>query len=120
MTGGKKRDKDDVKEMIRHEPGSDKWYIRFTDNEMTELIWNSESLVECFNLNKKIGNYKGVRPISLEAWEIEALYEVYNHIFENNVSPGNELYVNKDTPAYQGLLSLVTKLKVLYDDAFRD
>ena len=46
------------KEMVWHEPGSDKWYVRFTDDEMDELIWKSESLVECYGLNRKIGNYK--------------------------------------------------------------
>ena len=106
--------------MIQHEPESNKWYVRFTDNELDELIWNAESLVECCDLNRKIGNYKGKKPLKLESWEIESLYEVYSSILENNIDYGNELYHNKDSPAYQGLVSLVTKLKVLYDDAFRD
>lgn len=117
MTGSKK-ETGYREEMIRHEPGSDTWYVRFTEEEYDELIWNACCLHECFGLDRRIANYKGVKPIGLEAWEIEALYEVYRTILEDVTAIGHKEYANKKSPEYQALLSLVTKLQVLYDDAF--
>jgi hypothetical protein len=108
------------KEMVRHELGSDKWYVRFTDEESDELVWNACSLNECFGLNRRIAKNKGVKPIGLEAWEIEALYEVYSNILEDHTAIGHQEYANKESPEYQAMLSLVIKLKMLYDEAFRD
>lgn len=106
-------DKD--KTIVRHEPGSDKWYVRFTDEESDDLVWNSCWLNECFGLDRRIGNYKGVKPIGLEAWEIEALYEVYSSLLENDPE-----YDCKDTEPdrYPAMKNLVNTLQILYKEAF--
>lgn len=100
-------------------PGSNdrKYYLTFTEDELEELLYHVEELVECFGLNARIRKYKGKRPIGLYSWDIEALYEVYSHILK---SDHEGLYKEKESPCCLAMQSLVNKLKKHMDLAFSD
>jgi hypothetical protein len=101
--------------MIKPGSGDIKYYLTVTEDELDELVWNSTNLIECFGLDRRIGNYKGKRPIGLYRWDIEALYEIYSSILEED---SDNYYSDKESPQYKAMLSLVTKFKEMYDIAF--
>ena len=107
-------------EMIKPGANDRKYYLSLTEDEVRELVWNADELVECFGLDKRIANYKGKRPIGLYRWDIEALYEVYSLILKEDKYYNKDEYSDKESPEYQALLSLFSKIKVLYDEASRD
>lgn len=102
--------------MIKPGSGDRKFYLKLTEEEVDELVWNSSDLIECFGLDKRIEKYKGKRPISLYRWDIEALYEIYCSILEND--PDND-YSDKESLNYKAMVTLVEKLKLLYTEAFK-
>ncbi len=100
-------------------PGSNdrKYYLTFTEDEVEELVYHAEELVECFGLNTRIRKYKGKRPIGLYRWDIEALYEVYSYVLETDYKG---LYKDQQSLEYLAMHSLVKKLKEYMDMAFSD
>jgi hypothetical protein len=103
--------------MIKPGTHDRKYYLLLTKEETDELVWNSSDLIECFGLDKRIAKYKGKKPLGLYRWDIEALYEIYNSILDND--PDNE-YFDKESSQYITMRNLVQKIKILYDEAFKD
>ena len=103
--------------MIKPKSGEQKYYLKVTSEELDELVLNSTSLFECFGLDKRIGNYKGKQPIGLHSWDVEALYEIYNSILEEEK---DKEYTDHESLQYLAMQSLVGKLKLLYDEAFQN
>ena len=107
-------------EMIKPGVNDLKYYLSLSEDEVRELVWNADELVECFGLDRRIARYKGKRPIGLYRWDIEALYEVYSSILAENKYYNKDEYSDKESQEYQALLSLVSKIKELYDEASGD
>jgi len=103
--------------VIKPGPGDKKFYLHVTQDEADELVFHAFDLVECFGLDRRISKYKGKRPLGLYRWDIEALYEVYSSILEND--PDHD-YADKQSDEYRAMRSLVDKLRKLYNEAFKD
>ena len=103
--------------MIKPGSADKKFYLHVTKDEADELVFHAYDLVECFGLDRRISKYKGKKPLGLYKWDIEALFEVYSSILEND--PDHD-YADRQSDQYCAMRSLVDKLQKLMDEAFLD
>ncbi len=81
--------------------------ILITGMELDELQRFAGMMVEVFGLDRRIANYRGVRPIGLWRWDIECLVDVINSVLEDP-----EYYATHFSPGYQAIKNLRDRLQV--------
>jgi len=99
--------------MIKPVSGDSKASILITCAELDELqrfVW---MMAESFGLDRRIANYRGMRPIGLYRWDIECLVDVINSVLEDP-----EYYPYQDSPEYLTIKNLRDRLQV-EEDAIR-
>jgi hypothetical protein len=73
-------------------------------DELQRFVW---MMAESFGLDRRIGNYQGVRPIGLYRWDIECLVDVIDSVL---MDP--KYYPTQDSPEYQAIKNLHDRLQV--------
>ena len=58
--------------------------ILITDQELEELQKHTGSMAESVGLDRRIGNYRGKRPIGLYSWDLECLLDVLSIALKNS------------------------------------
>lgn len=81
--------------------------ILITGIELDELQRFDWMMAEAFGLDRRIANYRGVRPIGLWRWDIECLIDVINSVLEDP-----EYYPTHDSPGYHAIKNLRDRLQV--------
>ena len=89
-------------------PGSRdrKAQIVITGMELDELKRFSWMMAECFGLDRRIDNYRGVRPIGLYRWDIECLIEVIDFVLTDQ-----KYFPTQNSLEYQAIKNLCDRLK---------
>ncbi len=89
-------------------PGSKdcKAQIVITGLELNELQRFTWMMAECFGLDRRIDNYRGVRPIGLYRWDIECLIEVIDSVLTEP-----KYYPTQNSPEYHAIKNLRDRLK---------
>ena len=93
--------------MVKPGSGDHKASILITGMELDELQRFDWMIAEAFGLDRRIANYRGVRPIGLYRWDIECLVDVIDSALKD---PEN--YSTHASPEYQTLKSLRDRLQV--------
>lgn len=83
-------------------------YILITGLELEELQEYARDMTETFWLDRKIANYKWIRPIWLWNWDIEYLIDLIYIIFRQWDYP------DKNNSWYLAMKNLEKRLKELY------
>ena len=83
-------------------------YILITGLELEELQKQTWQMAESFWLDRKIENYKWIRPIWLWNWDIEYLNDLIYVIFKQW-----EIYPDKNFSWYLAMKNLETRLHKL-------
>jgi hypothetical protein len=96
-------------------PGSRdmKYTILITGLELEELQRHTWQMAESFGLDRRIGAYRGKRPIGLYRWDLECLQDVIALALK---SPAE--YPDHSTPGYIALRSLYERVARLCAEAF--
>lgn len=81
--------------------------IKISGRQLEELQKHTWLMCEAFGLDTKIGNYKGVRPISFYSWDLDCLLTVLKLTLNDA-----KAYPDKEDVGYK-------KLHELYDDLKR-
>src|ERR687884_224690 len=79
-------------------PGDYRHRLLITGDELRELKRHTGAMAESFGLDRKIDNYKGVRPLTLYRWDLECLLEVIGHALRDE-----RQYPDRSAPAYLAL-----------------
>jgi hypothetical protein len=89
-------------------PGSKdiKKNILITGEELTELQRHTWLMAEAYGLDRRIGNYRGARPIGLYRWDLDCLLEVIEEALEDE-----KYYPDRDAAGYTALVNLYRRLK---------
>lgn len=72
-------------------------------------------MCEAFGLDRKIDNYKGVRPISFYRWDLDCLLDV----LEMTLDDAQE-YLDKQDEGYIELHNLYVTLKQAYKETYQN
>jgi hypothetical protein len=86
-----------------------------TGVELEELQRFDWMMAETFGLDRRIINYKGMRPIGLYRWDIEWLVDVINSVLDDP-----EYYPNHDSARYLAIKNLRDRLQAEVDDLRSD
>lgn len=89
-------------------PGSKdrKASILITGLELQEIQRFDWMMAESFGLDRRIANYRGVRPIGLWRWDIEYLLEVIDSVVNDP-----EYYPIQGSPEHQAIKALRDRLQ---------
>ncbi|MGD0751605.1 MAG: hypothetical protein ABSA23_09365 [Anaerolineales bacterium] len=77
-------------------------------DELQRFVW---MMAESFGLDRRIDNYRGMRPIGLYRWDIECLVDVINSVLDDP-----EYYSNQESPEYLAIKNLRDRLQAEDDD----
>jgi hypothetical protein len=97
--------------MIKPGRGDRKASILITGVELEELQRFDWMMAETFGLDRRIINYKGMRPIGLYRWDIEWLVDVINSVLDDP-----EYYPNQNSSEYVAIKNLRERLQTEIDD----
>ena len=97
--------------MIKPGSGDRKASILITGVELDELQRFDWMMAETFGLDRRIINYKGMRPIGLYRWDIECLVDVINSVLEDP-----EYYPNHDSTRCLAIKNQRDRLQEAYED----
>ena len=67
-------------------------------------------MAESFGLDRRIGNYQGVRPNGLWRWDLECMVDVIDSVLDDP-----EYYPSQDTPEYLAIKTLRDRLQAEED-----
>ena len=96
--------------MIKPGSGDRKASILIAGVELDELQRFDWMMAESFGLDRRIINYKGMRPIGLYRWDIECLVDVINSVLDDP-----EYYPNHDSTKYLAIKNLLDRLQAEND-----
>jgi ribosomal 50S subunit-associated protein YjgA (DUF615 family) len=89
--------------------------ILITGMELDELQRFDWVLAESFGLDRRIANYRGMRPIGLWRWDIECLVDAINSVLDDL-----EYYPTQDTPEYLAIKTLRDRLQAEEDALYAE
>lgn len=93
--------------------GDVKTSVLIQGDELEALHDISAYFIECFGLDDKIYNYKGVRPIGLYSWDFDCLIAGIEDALESK-SP----YLKLSPTAVKALSDLLVRIKTLDAEAY--
>ena len=99
--------------MIKPGPRDRKFHILITGAELEELQRHTWRMAESFGLDRRIGEYRGKRPIGLYRWDIEYLQDVISLALKDPAA-----YPDHSKPGYAALRSLYERVGRLCAEAF--
>jgi len=112
-----------VRNIIRHPPAEYvimkpgkrdiKVKILITGQELEELQKHTWSMAENFGLDRRIGSYRGKRPIGLYSWDLECLLDVLSIALKNSKE-----YPSEGTKEHEVTQRLYQRLKRIYDSTY--
>lgn len=96
-------------------PGSrdKKLKILIAGEELYQLQRHTYMMAESFGLDRRVENYKGVRPIGLYRWDVECLLDVMEAALVDRTE-----YPERDSEEYQALKGLYERLQAEYKAAY--
>ena len=97
--------------MIKPGSGDRKVSTLITGVELDELQRFDWMMAESFGLDRRIADYRGMRPIGLYRWDIELLVDVINSVLEDP-----EYYPDQNSPEYLAIKNLRDRLQAEDDD----
>ncbi|MGD7035662.1 hypothetical protein [Methylotuvimicrobium buryatense] len=86
---------------------------KISGRQLEELQKHTWFMSEAYGLDTKIGNYKGVRPISLYQWDLDCLLGVLEMVLDNEKE-----YPEKQDEGYLQLYALYQFLKQEYQETY--
>ena len=87
--------------------------VKISGVQLDELKKYTGDMIEAFGLDKKIANYKGIRPISLYSWDLDCILDVLDMALDDE----NE-YPDKEDEGYLELKALHKHLKKAYAELY--
>ena len=81
--------------------------------ELQELQRHTWMMAESFGLDRRIENYRGIRPIGLYRWDIELLLMVIDSALQDA-----ELYPHRGDESYLAMENLQKRLQKTYREYF--
>jgi len=90
--------------------GDHRHRLLITGDELRELQRLTWAMAEAFGLDRKIGNYRGTRPLTLYRWDLECLMDVIEVALRD--------YANQSAPGHLALKSLGEQLRQEYDTVY--
>ncbi len=81
--------------------------------ELQELQRHTWMMAESFGLDRRIENYRGIRPIGLYRWDVELLLMVIDSALQD---PG--LYPHRGNRPYLAMENLQKRLQKIYREYF--
>lgn len=95
--------------------GDKRYPILITGRELDELQRFAGHMVEAFGLDRRIGNYRGTRPIGLYRWDMDCLIDVIDIALADR-----KAYPKQSGPGYEALKALHIRLQQLSDQAYAE
>ena len=87
--------------------------ILITGRELEELQKHTWSMAESFGLDRRIGSYRGKRPIGLYSWDLECLLAVLSIALKNYKE-----YTSEGAKEHEVTQRLYQRLKRIYDSTY--
>ena len=84
-----------------------------TGQELEELQKHTWSMGESFGLDRRIGSYRGKRPIGLYSWDLECLLDVLSIALKNCKE-----YTSEGVKEHEVNQRLYQRLKRIYDSTY--
>jgi hypothetical protein len=96
-------------------PGKNDIPIRYkiSGRQLEELQKHTGAMCEAFGLDRKIDNYKGVRPISFYSWDMDCILDVLRMALDDVTE-----YPDKQDEGYIQLHQLYLTLKQAYHETY--
>ena len=57
--------------------------VKISGLQLEELQKHTWHMIEAFGLDTKVGNYKGVRPISFYSWDLDCILDVLDMVLND-------------------------------------
>ena len=86
---------------------------RISGTQLKELRKHTGHMCEAYGLDRKIGKYKGARPISFYRWDLDCILDVLDMVLGDE-----EEYPNKNDDGYIQLYELYADLKKAYKETY--
>ena len=83
--------------------------IKISGIQLDELQKHSWHMIEAFGLDTRVGNYKGIKPISFYSWDLDCILDVLDMVLNDKKE-----YPDKEDEGYITLHELFAHLKNEY------
>jgi hypothetical protein len=87
--------------------------VKISGRALEELQKHAWHMIEAFGLDSKVGNYKGVRPISFYSWDLDCILDVLDMVLNDEKE-----YPDKEDDGFKKLNELYVHLKNEYRRAY--
>ncbi|VEN75051.1 conserved hypothetical protein [Candidatus Desulfarcum epimagneticum] len=89
--------------------------IKISGRRLEELQKHTWHMCEAFGLDRKVENYKGVRPISFYSWDLDCILDVLDIVLNDDKE-----YPDKKDEGFIKLHELYLELKKASKKIYRD
>jgi hypothetical protein len=98
---------------MKYPPGGHRHRLRISGDELSELKRHTWAMAEAFGLDRKIENYKGTRPITLDRADLDCLLDVIAVALRDEKE-----YPDRSAPGYLTLERLGERLRQEYEGEY--